>query len=268
MGKSERVTAADELAAVRVVNECRELGDDPAAWQRHLLGWVRDRTGGVLVSVGAVPGDPRRRLELAAALFDADWLSAASRDYWLAEMRNGMADHLATHPFMGRFFALPGAAVTRVRRELVADRDWDRSAYVNEVLRPHGGDEGMMSRVAVPAVGAIYNIVSCQPVGARPIPVRVGRVVGALQRELAPHLGRGLWLTTQPNVSGLPPRLRQVLAALLDGDSEKLVAVRLGLHPTTVHDHVKRLYRHFGVSTRAELLAYFLRRHRRPPGPG
>jgi DNA-binding CsgD family transcriptional regulator len=65
-------------------------------------------------------------------------------------------------------------------------------------------------------------------------------------------------------VSGLSPRKREVLHCLLDGDGEKQVALRLGIHPATVHDHVKRLYHHFGVSSRAELLAYFLRRHRRP----
>ena len=70
-------------------------------------------------------------------------------------------------------------------------------------------------------------------------------------------------LTTQPNRHGLTPRARQVLDCLLDGDSEKQAALRLGLRVTTVHGHVKRLYLHFGVGSRAELLAYFLRRYRR-----
>ena len=61
----------------------------------------------------------------------------------------------------------------------------------------------------------------------------------------------------------LPPRAREVLDLLLQGLSEKEIAARLGLRPSTVHDHVKRLYAHFGVGSRAELMAYFLRRHLR-----
>ena len=101
-------------------------------------------------------------------------------------------------------------------------------------------------------------------VGARPFGAGVGGVVDQLQRELTPHVGRALLATSQPNRHGLPPRLRQVLDCLLAGDTERQAALALGLRPATVHDHVKRLYRHFGVNSRPELLAYFLRR-RQPP---
>src|SRR5262249_17066726 len=63
-----------------------------------------------------------------------------------------------------------------------------------------------------------------------------------------------------PSIAQLSPRLRQVLRCLLEGDSELQVARRLELSSETVHQYVKSLYRHFGVNTRAELLAYFLRR--------
>ncbi len=136
--------------------------------------------------------------------------------------------------------------------------------------------EGLLSRAPGGPAGApgVVFALTHSP-GGRPFRVRAARVVDHLQRALAPHYGRGLWLGCQPNLHGLSPRLRQVLDCLLDGESEKHAALRLGIHSTTVHDHVKRLYRHFGVGARAELLAYFLRRHRRPdppagpsPGPG
>src|SRR5262249_17231606 len=60
----------------------------------------------------------------------------------------------------------------------------------------------------------------------------------------------------------LSPRLRQTLTALLEGDSEKQTARRLRLSVNTVHEYVTALYRHFGVASRAELLAPFLRRFR------
>lgn len=56
----------------------------------------------------------------------------------------------------------------------------------------------------------------------------------------------------------LPRRQQQTLALLLEGKREKEVADELGLSPSTVHEYVRALYRHFGVSSRAELSAHFL----------
>ena len=128
-------------------------------------------------------------------------------------------------------------------------------------MRAIGIDEGLIARCPT-AVGAGYVVTAVRPVGERAFDRRAGRVVGRLLAELAPHLGRGLWLTHQPHVGTLTPRRRAVLACLLAGDSEKAAAKRLGLHASTVHDHGQALYRHFGVASRAELLAVFLRRHR------
>ena len=54
----------------------------------------------------------------------------------------------------------------------------------------------------------------------------------------------------------LSRRLRQTLDALVTtGDSEKQIADRLGISPHTTHQYVKALFRRFGVSSRAELMA-------------
>jgi DNA-binding CsgD family transcriptional regulator len=53
----------------------------------------------------------------------------------------------------------------------------------------------------------------------------------------------------------LSRRMEQTLRSLLGGDSEKQVAAKLGLSQHTVHVYVKQLYKKYGVSTRAELLA-------------
>jgi DNA-binding CsgD family transcriptional regulator len=63
-----------------------------------------------------------------------------------------------------------------------------------------------------------------------------------------------------PASSELSPRLEQTLRHLLGGDSEKQVARKLELSQHTVHVYVKALYRRFGVSSRAELLAKHLRK--------
>jgi len=58
----------------------------------------------------------------------------------------------------------------------------------------------------------------------------------------------------------LPPRLRQTLELLLEGCSEQEAAMRLNLSRHTIHDYVKDLYRRFGVTSRAQLLARWTRR--------
>jgi len=68
------------------------------------------------------------------------------------------------------------------------------------------------------------------------------------------------WLlrSPPPMPADLPPRLRDTLAALAAGLSEKQVAARLGISAHTVHEYTKALYRRFGVQSRAELLARHL----------
>jgi DNA-binding NarL/FixJ family response regulator len=59
----------------------------------------------------------------------------------------------------------------------------------------------------------------------------------------------------EPSSESLSPRLRQTLDCLLEGHSEKEIADRLGLSATTIHQYVTALYRHFGVQSRAQLMA-------------
>ena len=167
--------------------------------------------------------------------------------------------------FLTRFFALPGAALTRLRQEYIPDRDREWLAFVNETLRPDGMVEGLLSRAPTAAGGQMILL------RVNPHPQATGRSPGSrggwstgCRRNwpliTAGHSGFRRSRTCPASLR----RKREVLDCLLDGDGEKLVALRLGIHPATVHDHVKRLYHHFGVSSRAELLAYFLRRHRKP----
>lgn len=56
----------------------------------------------------------------------------------------------------------------------------------------------------------------------------------------------------------LRPRLREVMDELLQGASEKQVALRLQISPHTAHGYVKELYRFYGVCSRGELMARFI----------
>jgi DNA-binding CsgD family transcriptional regulator len=66
-------------------------------------------------------------------------------------------------------------------------------------------------------------------------------------------------LRESPMLSLLTKRMREILALLVEGKSEKEVATHLGLSPHTVHIHVTRMYARLDVNSRAELLARFYR---------
>lgn len=59
-------------------------------------------------------------------------------------------------------------------------------------------------------------------------------------------------------VASLSPRQRDVLHGLRRGLTEKQLGQALRLSAHTVHAHVKSIYRHFSVSSRAELLALWV----------
>lgn len=54
-----------------------------------------------------------------------------------------------------------------------------------------------------------------------------------------------------------------MLECLLEGGTDKYIALRLGISTATVSEYVTDVFRYFGVSSRAQLSATSLRRFRR-----
>jgi len=99
-----------------------------------------------------------------------------------------------------------------------------------------------------------------RPHGAEKFGPREVALLKLLHDEIAPLVG--VRLTTEEHLcrDGLSKRLRETLSFLLEGLGEKQVAKEMGLSIKTVHEYVGMLYKHFQVSSRGELLAYFIRR--------
>jgi DNA-binding CsgD family transcriptional regulator len=148
---------------------------------------------------------------------------------------------------------------------------------------PRIGDLAAMLRVMTPLNGSLPNA----EVGRRQlladlcrfIGVKVGTLPGETLEGIATPapISSNANATAQPAASGthsnpgdtdpagistddLSPRQEQTLRHLLAGDSEKQVAHKLELSKHTVHVYVKAIYRRFGVSSRAELLAKHLKK--------
>jgi FixJ family two-component response regulator len=90
-------------------------------------------------------------------------------------------------------------------------------------------------------------------------------IAGSLRRDLAVEHTVSIqvdWLQhyalAREKILRLSPRQREVMSLLLAGESVKVIAQKLGLSKHTVVDYVKRIYKHFSVSSRPALLAQFI----------
>jgi DNA-binding CsgD family transcriptional regulator len=150
--------------------------------------------------------------------------------------------------------------VTAAREQLSDAASYHASPFYSEFRRELDCDDYVVSIRVIDLPQRPEAIVVGRPHGAAPFGPREIALVKLLHDEVAPLVGVRLATEAHLSRDGLSKRLRETLALLLNGCSEKQVASELGLGNRTVHDYVTMLYQHFQVSSRAELLAYFIRR--------
>ena len=255
MGRSGTLRLRDVRAVFRLVGEARELGDDSQPWKEHVAVQLPRLIGGrVGISVeGIVPpsgafthiGSVDRGME--------------ENERQLYDRYQSSSTHLgdpAIPPFIRAIKSK--AFFSYVRRQRVEDAAWYGSPHVNEIRRVARLDDMICStaRIAFPASGFHVHVLALhRNWGEQPFEPRHLRLVELFHDELRRFWRRDPAASEQSVFGGLAPRLRQTLAALLTGASEKEVARNLGLSRNTVHHYVTDLYRHFQVSSRGELFA-------------
>ena len=269
----------DAHRAVRVVGRLRDLPGNLLVRQRAMLEALCRATGArsgwaALLDLG---DDGSPRAARALAYVDLRHPDAPASD--------GADDHPArprfdcpwSVPLLRHLLDRRGRLTTRTREQLRADLPAARAADADQTP-------------ALLSVGRIGPASAVGSAGDRAGPVRLVKALG-LRRDLpgdplhhagdpaglppftprdaaVVHLVHGAvdWLYrpyldgAAGGLAGVPDREREALHGLLAGESEKQLARRLGRSPHTVHSWVKNLYRRFGVTSRAELLALFLDR--------
>jgi DNA-binding CsgD family transcriptional regulator len=264
MPRSGRVRLGELRRAFRLIHDCRDVGHNPAAWLAVLVEGMAPLVDAQIVLVGEVALGPPGSVPRGIVLADRGWLSPADRDFW---MQRRVADQsLGTSPTFRRYAALEGGLITRSVIEQLTTRDeWYASDEYNEFHRPYGMDDMLASNIRSGDPPTLFGVHLVRPRASGPYGSRERRLIRIFHRELARHIGSALVREPGEPLVRLPPRLRQTLECLLEGDSEKQVAHRMGLSRHTVHEYVTELYRRLGVGTRAELLALCLRHRPRPP---
>ncbi len=267
----------DVRALLRLSGEVRELGGDPEAWRRHLLAELCRLCGGTLgvafehwtprgVSLEDVRHEwsyvkcvdrdpsPTERSLRNAHVVDSGFATERDRAYYYEHIYQG---DTFDDPAWGGIFTRvraengPSDGFTHTSDELVDRRTWDTSPFVQERARACGLGHYVLSTRFLYGLGCIVGVQIARPWGEKPFTLREAALVELAHAELGPSLRR----SGPAGVAELAPRYQRVLAPLLEGKREKEVANVLGLSPATVHEYVKRLYRHFGVSSRTELSA-------------
>lgn len=240
----------DTERLVLLLGDLHQLEPLSEPWKQHLLDGV-NRLIPVRLALFSVMDDFRAaskpRPVDGAIRGDLTAEATAALGEWFA--RDDIAD---THPLFGALMEIRKPLFTHRRVELVEDDDWYRSEVVTNYFKLFGVEDNLSSLCRVNGASRVHGFGLHREIGDTPFSKR--------DRVLLHLLHRGLQATYEQyemrrvERQQLPPRLREVLALLRLGLSEKQAALELGISRHTCHDHVKRLYTHFGVRNRASLL--------------
>ena len=260
MPDSAALRVQDVRAAFRLLGDCRDAGNTPARWQSVAMSGLC-RLVGAVAATGGEGWWRRRRGLVEPVTCQSHGLTAKDDRRLHVYMREFGVN---ADPIYQRLHGASGRLVTRRRRQLVSDRDWYQSTAFNEYRRLCNVDHQLTSMFQVASNGATSCVAVHREIRDRDFSDRECALVSFFHAELGRLLGRSLSSALHDESKVLSPRLQQTLAYLMEGDSEKQVAWRMGLSRATVHQYVTMLYRRYGVQSRAELLVRVLN----TPKPG
>jgi DNA-binding CsgD family transcriptional regulator len=261
------LTRQDISNVFRLVLEVCDRWDDPQAWREHLLRrtcQLLDAHVGSIFDAEMVSTNKNGRVRALANVGLPDEVRRAMLDASLDSISHRELDEISQNTAPGtdvalRQFAEQGWA-TAVGCELADLNEFRTSPMYQNFRKPLNCDDYAISIRAVDIPRRVEIIDIDRPIGTAPFGQREKALLKFLHDEVAPLIG--VRLATEKHLcrDGLSQRVNEALSLLLDGLSEKQVASKLDLALPTVHGYVTKLYEHFRVSSRAELLAYFIRR--------
>lgn len=259
MNKTDRPKPRDIRAGYRLVGECRDLGTDVVGWQEHLLAGLRT----LLRAQVGISGNMRRFGAGDAQSLGSvrlGWPDEQAERLWIEYANNVPVERTPEYPaLIGKHDKL----VTRTRDQLWGREAWYRSRTYNERHRRVGIDDYIISIQSLPFGDMQHSLWIHRAEGEPSFGRREWWLVRCIHEEIGRQIGNALASAAEPRLGDLTPRRTEVLHALLEGLAEKEIATRLGVGRATVHEHVLAIYRHFLVSSRAELMALFIGRE--PP---
>lgn len=262
MSKSARLRAEDWRAIVQLAGECRELGDDRTSWRMHLAGRLARLVDADLGFCGEMAGFlDGRPMDLGVAAWGLEnGFRASDQVEVQAMIRREPGLYEAPFRYFERLAREDGSCHSRA--DIIADGDWYRSTSYQVIHRLVGVDHILWCFRSLAGRGGdeFSGLMLHRAIGRRDFAARARSIVREAHTALTPLIGGPLARYSEPSPGQLAPRLRAVLACLLEGDGDKQIAARLDLSPHTVNEYTKAIFRHFGARSRPELLARWVRR--------
>jgi DNA-binding CsgD family transcriptional regulator len=261
--KSFALRAADLRAVYRLVGECRELGDEHLRWHRHLFAGLAGLVGGGVAMGGEIAGIRSGRL-VPVGPVDWGWENGFDRVGWergLVEARGDpRLNRLGTFTqYCARTAASDGVCLART--DLITDSVWDRAWDFRNMVEPSGADHSLYCFRSISGSSDGHaGVIIARALRQADFTARNKAVVQEAVAMVIPLLGGPLARFNEPSPRDLARLARRVLKCFLEGDTDKQVAVRLRLTRHTVNGYAKVIFRHFGVNTRSELLARWVKR--------
>ena len=188
---------------------------------------------------------------MTTCLIDSGWESEAERARVYEAMSSKDLSGDAQLPIYNALRA--GAPSTWLREELFKPGDWQRQVIIWNNLGLHG----LILSFHPVSHNASSNVGFHRRAGKPDFTIRDKYIVHLALQHLKWMHSHGIHPRAHEQVIRLRPRERQVLMYTLNGDSRKAIAGKMGISEYTVADYLKQLHKHFAVSSRAELQAYF-----------
>jgi DNA-binding NarL/FixJ family response regulator len=256
MIKSQQLRQRDLRGLQRIVGECQELWHDAPSWRTRMLAGLCELTGAACgISGEGAAASTGRPEPLALDTWGLTPSAAALFAHYINRWNEGSISDLPIERFSS---GMKQPTMTAVQEQLVTSREWRHSEVYNDYFRPSAFEDRLISFHQLPRARresqeplhqAITLYRERGSFGEREL-----RIVHHFQECCGPLIGSALAAVASDPLTELAPRTGQALMLLAVGESEKRAAALLGVSKHTLHDYVKQLHRHFGVSHRRELL--------------
>ncbi len=238
-----RLKLRDIRTIFRLIAEIRRLGDEPNDWRPYMIKELVAIFRAELVVSSEIYVLPTSDKGVWNVV-DIGWGCDASGQAWRIESTTRETDP-ATYDILVRDAGKAPAAPTSDSRLPIAPTE-----------PMHQGRSFILSNQHLPHINAIDQLgIHRGHDDAGYFTVTDHRLLRILHAELGRFWRADVLTTARDPSRDLAPRLKQTLDLLLQGDSEKQIALALQISPHTVHNYVKALHQRFNVNSRGELLA-------------
>jgi DNA-binding CsgD family transcriptional regulator len=241
---------SDVGALLRIAGESSELAHNKVARRTHVLRRLLDLIGGRSAAAMEMALPDEGPFARAGTILNIDTsCEAETLGSELYLVHNVPAD-----PALRAFLAARGQTVTMVR-DPECDRQWYRSEHYDVVRRPFDMDHSLYCRLTLP--DGCDMAVGIQRCPGDPLFGEREKAIVHLLHTHAPHVYAAPTRTHEPKLDRLAPRLQPVLRYLMQGNSDKEIAMKLKLSRHTIHRYTQAIFAALGVHSRGELLAKY-----------